>query len=37
MDPNPLTHFLLTQKRVALSHPNSGLPEFGAFKSAEVG
>jgi hypothetical protein len=34
---NPLTHSFILQERVTLSHPNSGLPEFGTLKSAEVG
>ena len=29
MDPNPLTHSFTLQRQAALSHPNSGWPEFG--------
>jgi hypothetical protein len=37
MDPKPLTHSFMLQKGAALSDPNSGLPEFGTLKRAEVG
>jgi hypothetical protein len=37
MDPNPLTPSFTLQKQAALSHPNSGWPEFGTFKVAQVG